>query len=117
MAEWEHDRSRLLPGASEIGRSAALDINDAGQIVGWSETITRVLGGNQAVARGINGAGQVVGCIFTVVDCLCSPHAALWSVGTTPPNRAPIASPGNPYSSTEGTAIAFDGSPSSDADG
>lgn len=60
-------------------RSAALAINDSGQVVGWSETSTPgghrafayslnsglidlgTLGGNQSAALSINNAGQIVG--------------------------------------------------------
>ena len=78
-----------LGGAS----SYAYGINDAGQVVGWSDTTAQTshaflfsggvmqdlgtLGGNNSCAYGINNAGQVVG----QADTATTSHAFLYSVG------------------------------------
>ena len=70
-------------------------------------------GDAQSEARSINDRDQVVGKSYGSGN----EHAVLWTVTFTPPNAAPTADPGGPYTGDEGTLIAFSGTGSSDPDG
>ena len=101
MGEW-HDRSWHAGG----GYSSAEDINDAGQVVGYSTTGSGVthgfrwdkgvmtdlgsLGGDVSDAMGINPAGQVVGTSYTPIPPISGghPRAYLWQAGVRPTGNA-----------------------------
>ena len=106
-----------LPG--ETG-SRATAINNPGQVVGYSGLrafrwengvmmeLPSALGATWSVANDINDAGEIVGHIN-------GQSAIRWTL--TPPNLSPIAFVGGPYTGTEGTAVALDGTLSSDPNG
>jgi len=104
--------------------SQARDINNLGQIVGWSygpssrrafiwengvmSQLPSLGDGTNDVAYSINDAGDIVGLSQTDSGPV---RAVLWRKVQ---NQAPTSAPGGPYTGAEGAPIALDGSASSD---
>lgn len=110
------DGIRDLGRRGPVGRDAvASDVNDAGQVVGWSagaflwtlaggmEDISQLTGIEQPLA--INNRGQVAG------------GDRVATLEFQVPNRAPVASVGGPYTGAKKKPLAFDGTRSTDPDG
>jgi hypothetical protein len=127
-----HDLGNLGSTSTQPGWATAFSINQTQEVAGWGlqpleggGTAPRAFVGTTArglailpfgastysFAHAINGTGTVVG--HMVIHN--APRGALWT--RSPSNRAPTAVPGGPYSGTEGGAISFNGSGSSDPDG